>query len=137
MSVWRPHPGLVAIERPPHLTAKGSRQDNGTTYSAVNNKSLFLCLSVCLCSLLPFTMSLFSLSNELLIYISQFLDYADDFSAFSRTCLRLYSLVYPLLFPHCAIQNQCDALIYAMDNGDYVLMERLIQAGSTCSLMRR
>lgn len=120
-----------------YVTAKGSQQNNSTTYSAVNNNSLYLCLSisvslsllpVCLCSLLPFTMSLLSLSNELLIYISQFLDYADDFSAFSRTCLRLYSLVNPLLFPHYAIQHQCDALIYAMNNGDYILMERLIQA---------
>lgn len=73
-------------------------------------------------------MSLLSLPNELLIHVSQYLDYADDISAFSRTCHLLYSLVNPL-FPRYAKQHQVDAILYAMENGDHVLMEKLIKAG--------
>lgn len=80
-------------------------------------------------------MSLLSLPNELLIHVSQYLDYADDISAFSRTCHLLYSLVNPLLFPRYAKQHQVDAILYAMENGDHVLMESLLKQELNLSLM--
>lgn len=75
-------------------------------------------------------MSLLSLPNELLIYVSRYLDYADDTSALSRTCHLLYLLINPLLFPRFAKQHHRDAILYAIGHGDHVLMEKLlIQTG--------
>ena len=74
-------------------------------------------------------MSLQSLPNELLFRIAQYLEYADEVNACSQTCRLLHSLVNPLLFPRYAKQHQVDAVLYAMDNGDHVLMEKLIKAG--------
>ena len=69
------------------------------------------------------------MSNELLIHLSLYFNYADEISAFSRTCRLLYSLVNPLIFPRYAKQHQVDAILYAMENGDHALMEKLIKAG--------
>ena len=74
-------------------------------------------------------MSLLSLPNELLGCICKYLVYSDDINALSQSCRLLYSTINPLLFPPRAKQCQLDAITYALETGDHLLMERLGKAG--------
>ena len=75
-------------------------------------------------------MSLLSLPNELLRCICQYLVYSDDINALSQSCHLLYLSVNPLLYPPpCAKRSQLDAIKYAIETEDHLLIERLGKAG--------
>ncbi|KAI9045728.1 splicing factor 3B [Aspergillus affinis] len=68
------------------------------------------------------------LPNELLYDIAGLLEYADDASAFSRSCHFLYSLINDTLVARYAKGLEQEAIEYALEIGDHVLMESLINA---------
>ncbi|KAH8422724.1 uncharacterized protein LDX57_000479 [Aspergillus melleus] len=74
-------------------------------------------------------MPLQDLPNELLYHIADFLEYADDASAFSRSCRLFYSLVNDTLVARYAKGHELEAIEHALETGDHVLMENLIDEG--------
>ncbi|KAK1140358.1 hypothetical protein N8T08_010415 [Aspergillus melleus] len=74
-------------------------------------------------------MPLQDLPNELLYNIADFLEYADDASAVSRSCRLLYSLVNNTLVARYAKGHEIEAIEHALETGDHVLMENLIDEG--------
>ncbi|KAI9039970.1 ankyrin repeat domain-containing protein [Aspergillus affinis] len=79
------------------------------------------------------SLSLLGLPNEILYHVANFLEYADDASAFSRSCRFLYSLVNPTLMARYTKIHEDKAILYTMDKGDHTLMQQLIEAGASPS----
>ncbi|KAK1142530.1 hypothetical protein N8T08_007504 [Aspergillus melleus] len=73
--------------------------------------------------------SLVALPNEVLYQVANYLEYADDASALSRSCRFLYSLVNPTLIARYAKSHQKQAIRYALEIGDHILLQRLLEAG--------
>ncbi|KAH8434886.1 uncharacterized protein LDX57_012517 [Aspergillus melleus] len=73
--------------------------------------------------------SLVALPNEILYQVANYLEYADDASALSRSCRFLYSLVNPTLIARYAKSHQKQAIQCALEKGDHILLQRLLEAG--------
>ena len=71
-------------------------------------------------------MHLLSLPNEVLRLIVRQLEYADDASAFSRTCRLLYLVISPMIVPDYANR---DMVTFALRKWDHVFMERILESG--------
>ena len=73
--------------------------------------------------------SLVALPNEILYQVANYLEYADDASALSRSCRFLYSLVSPTLIARYAKSHQKQVIRYALEIGDHILLQRFLEAG--------